>query len=113
MLKSFMEDIGISEDQFTRACSFDTRHMKTDMHTSVFEQVNDSIISFIIIIINYTFWSYNSGLGCRWIWSIQENDDSEKYWITIASSGAITTKVTFILNDFILYEQRFFFNSML
>ena len=55
MLKSFMEDIGISEDQFTRACSFDTRHMKTDMHTSVFEQVNDSIISLIIIIINYTF----------------------------------------------------------
>ena len=40
MLKSFMEDIGISEDQFTRACGFDTRHMKADMHTSVFEQVN-------------------------------------------------------------------------
>jgi len=39
MLKSFMEDIGISEDQFTRACGFDTRHMKADMHTSVFEQV--------------------------------------------------------------------------
>ena len=94
MLKSFMEDIGISEDQFTRACSFDTRHMKTDMHTSVFEQVNDSII-----LNNYNwffmqFWFYNSGLGCRWIWSIQENDDSEKYWTTIASSGAITTKVT-------------------
>ena len=49
MLKSFMEDIGISEDQFTRACSFDTRHMKTDMHTSVFEQVNDSIIFIFII----------------------------------------------------------------
>ena len=39
MLKSFMEDIGISEEQFTKACTFDTRHMKSDMHTTVFEQV--------------------------------------------------------------------------
>ena len=58
MLKSFMEDIGISEEQFTKACTFDTRHMKSDMHTTVFEQV--WFFSLIILKANMIFYVFTN-----------------------------------------------------
>ena len=33
------------------------------------------------------------GLGCRWFWNIQENDDPEEYWSTAAGFGAFAEKV--------------------
>ena len=78
-----MEDIGIKPKQFEEACG---KGSKRSFQHGLFEQVWYCLPIQIMRV-------SNSGLGSRWFWDIQENDDSEEYWITASGSGVASAEV--------------------
>ena len=88
MLGSYMEDIGITSQQFEAACG---KGSKRSFQHGLFEQVRRFFRLSLSCL--WLVWR-TAGLGGGGFWDLQADDDSEEYWTPAPGFGAPTTKVT-------------------
>ncbi len=77
MLGSYMEDIGITPEQFEAACGVASKKIKTQFHQALFEQVE--IKRSLVAVSRSNSGVLHSGVGGRRLRDLQADDDPEEH----------------------------------